>query len=377
MIPSIYIYYVKAVHNDNTGLSTTKPNLNISYYYDQTSQYTMKKKPHIYIIYTGGTIGMKKTPQGYEPESGFLGAFIQNLPEFFHEDMPHFTLFEHNPLIDSSNMSPYQWHDIAYIIQNNYKKYDGFVVLHGTDTMAYTASALSFMLENLSKPVIVTGSQIPLSQLRSDGQQNLLNSLYVAAHYPIHEVCLFFNNKLFRGNRTTKVCADSFNAFSSPNYPALLESGIQIKVHTGIVSAPLQKKLKVQPIQTQSISMLNLYPGIQPELLEHVLNQPIQALILLTFGAGNAPQDPQMLEQFKKATDRGMIIVNLSQCMQGSVNMNSYATGQTLQKAGMISGFDMTKEAALTKLHYLLSKELSHKEVRRMFCLPMKGEMTL
>lgn len=337
----------------------------------------MKKQPHIYIIYTGGTIGMKKTPQGFQPESGFLGNYIKNLPEFFHEDMPKFTLFEHSPLIDSSNMSPHQWHDIARIIQKQYKKYDGFVVLHGTDTMAYTASALSFMLENLSKPVIVTGSQIPLSQLRSDGQQNLLHSLYVAAHYPIHEVCLFFNNKLFRGNRTTKVCADSFNAFSSPNYPALLESGIQIKVNTGTISTPVQKRLKVQPIETQSISMLNLYPGIHTALIEHILNQPIQALILLTFGAGNAPQDPKMLEQFHQATERGVIIVNLSQCMQGSVNMASYATGQTLQKAGMISGFDMTKEAALTKLHYLLSKGLSPQEIRALFCRPMKGEITV
>lgn len=334
------------------------------------------KKPHIYILYTGGTIGMKKTSQGYAPESGFLGTYIKSLPEFYHPDMPDFTLEEHQPLIDSSNMSPSHWQEIAYKIQEKYEDYDGFVILHGTDTMAYTASALSFMLESLSKPVIVTGSQIPLSQLRSDGQQNLLNALYVCAHYPTHEVCLFFNNKLFRGNRTTKACTDSFNAFRSPNFDPLLESGIQIKVHQDVVKAPISKPLQVQSMQSHSIHMLNLYPGIPLDFIEALLKQKMDALILLTFGAGNAPQDPAFLKLFQQASDQGVIIVNLSQCMQGGVNMTTYAAGQTLAKIGIISGHDMTKEAALTKLHYLLSSSLSKEEIKQQFSLPLRGEMS-
>jgi L-asparaginase len=334
------------------------------------------KKTNIYIIYTGGTIGMKPTSHGYSPEPGFLGEYIQNLPEFFHHSMPNFTLYEHSPLIDSSNMSPQHWQDIANIIQKEYENYDGFVVLHGTDTMAYTASALSFMFENLSKPVIVTGSQIPLSQLRSDGQHNLLNAMYLAAHFPIHEVTLFFNNQLFRGNRTTKVCADSFNAFDAPNHHVLIESGIKIKVNQAQIESPIQRRLRVQQIKPQAISILSLYPGIDFDWIAQVLDQPIKALILMTFGAGNAPQDPKLLKLLKKADSQQKITINLSQCMQGSVNMQSYAAGQALQNVGMISGLDMTKEASLAKIHYLLSGNHSYHEIKAKFGTSLRGELT-
>jgi len=216
----------------------------------------------IYVAYTGGTIGMKKSAQGYVPVAGHLSQCVENMPEFFRDEMPEFTINEYCPLMDSSNMAPSDWVTIARDIEQNYADYDGFVILHGTDTMAYTASALSFMLQNLSKPVIVTGSQIPLAALRSDGQTNLLNSLYVAANYPIPEVGLFFNNTLYRGNRSTKADANGFNAFASPNYPSLLEAGIQIQLNAGELSEPLTHELKVIEMTPQPIGVVMLYPGI-------------------------------------------------------------------------------------------------------------------
>ena len=333
-------------------------------------------KRSIYVAYTGGTIGMQNTANGFAPVSGFLTECIQSISEFYHPDMPNFDIHEYTPLIDSSNMAPTDWQLIANDIKQNYQKYDGFVILHGTDTMAYTASALSFMLQGLSKPVIITGSQIPLAQLRSDGQTNLLNALYIAANYPIAEVGLFFNNKLFRGTRTTKAHADGFNAFASPNFPLLLEAGIKISLRAGKIAMPSTTPLKVDTIVPQPIGVVTLYPGMSPDIINNILLQPVKALIMLTYGVGNAPEDPTLLSILKQATDRGIIIINLTQCFQGRVNMKGYATGCALAQAGVISGADMTVEAALAKLHYLLSQSKSTDEIKHMMQRNLIGELT-
>ena len=249
------------------------------------------QKKNIYVAYTGGTIGMQRSAQGYIPVSGHLQQQLANMPEFHRPEMPDFTIHEYQPLIDSSDMTPQDWQSIAEDIRQNYDRYDGFVILHGTDTMAFTASALSFMLENLAKPVIVTGSQIPLAELRSDGQQNLLNSLYVAANYPISEVSLFFNNTLYRGNRTTKAHADGFNAFASPNLSALLEAGIHIRRLNTPPAPAGQGELKVHTITPQPIGVVTIYPGISADVVRNFLRQPVKELILRSYGVGNAPQN--------------------------------------------------------------------------------------
>lgn len=334
-------------------------------------------KKNIYVAYTGGTIGMQRSAQGYIPVSNHLQEQLQAMPEFHREEMPDFTIHEYQPLMDSSDMTPADWRVIANDIRDNYADYDGFVILHGTDTMAFTASALSFMLENLSKPVIVTGSQIPLAELRSDGQQNLLNSLYVAANHPINEVGLFFNNTLFRGNRTTKAHADGFNAFASPNLAPLLEAGIHIrKLHTP--SAPASNgPLKVHEITPQPVGVLTLYPGISPDVIRNFLQQPVKALILRSYGVGNAPQNQGFLDVLQEASKRGILVINLTQCTSGKVNMDGYATGNALARAGVISGADLTLEAALTKLHYLLSQPLTTEQVRKLMRQNLRGELTV
>ncbi|MGL4207569.1 MAG: asparaginase [Aeromonadaceae bacterium] len=334
----------------------------------------MKKK--IYIANTGGTIGMLRSEQGYIPQPGFMESCLAGMPEFHRPEMPEYTIHEYQPLIDSSDMTPEDWQRIAQDIQAHYEEYDGFVVLHGTDTMSFTASALSFMLEDLTKPVIITGSQIPLAELRSDGQQNLLNALYLAANYPIHEVTLFFNNQLFRGNRSTKVHADGFHAFDSPNFPPLLDAGIHIQLVAGELAKPNLKPLRLHNIAPQPIGVVTLYPGIAFEVIGNLLRQPVKALILLTYGVGNAPQHPQLLAELKEASARGIIIVNLSQCLRGRVNMGGYATGNALAEAGVLSGFDMTTEAALTKLHFLLSQPLSTEQIREQMQSNLRGELT-
>ncbi len=333
-------------------------------------------RKHIYIAYTGGTIGMKPSKQGYVPAAGFLADTLKNMPEFHRSEMPLFTLHEYDNLIDSSDMNPSDWQRIADDIANNYHKYDGFIILHGTDTMAYTASALSFMLEDLSKPVIVTGSQIPLAELRSDGQVNLLNALYVAANYPIAEVGLFFNNRLLRGNRSRKVDADGFSAFDSPNFPPLLEAGINIRVKAGTLATQSSHTLTVSSVKAQPIGMVSLYPGIAPEVIKNTLQQPVNALILLSYGVGNAPQNPELIAQLKYAKTREIPVLNCTQCMRGRVNMGGYATGHGLQEVGVLSGSDMTPEAALAKLHYLLSKGLTYQDISKKLTQNLRGELS-
>lgn len=340
----------------------------------------MKKR--IYIAYTGGTIGMKKSPQGYIPVEGYITDVLNSMTELKRAEMPEFTISEYSPVIDSSNMSPRDWQYIANDIKQNYAQYDGFVVLHGTDTMAYTASALSFMFQDLAKPVIVTGSQIPLSEIRSDGLNNLLNALYLAANYPIYEVGLFFNNKLYRGNRATKSDADGFNAFDSPNLPALVDAGIQIEVNSNLL-LPKPKltsqdnELNVIEIKDQPIGVVSLYPGISHLVIANILAQPVNALIIQSYGVGNAPEDPKLLAEIKQANDRGILVVNRTQCHRGRVFMDGYATGHALKEAGVLSAHDMTLEACLTKIHHLLSQNLPFEEVRMLFNKNLKGEMSV
>lgn len=338
-------------------------------------------KKNIYVAYTGGTIGMKQSDQGYIPVKGHLTDAINRTPDFHRTEMPDFVINEYEPLIDSSNMTPKDWQRIADDIYQHYDDFDAFVVLHGTDTMAYTASALSFMFQHLSKPIIVTGSQIPFSQLRSDGQENLLNSLFIAANYPINEVGLYFNNKLFRGNRSIKAYADGFNAFDSPNMEPLLEAGIDIKIKAGRLADTTTEKerqaLKLVPITPQPVGVVHLYPGISHELISNVLQQPVKALILRSYGVGNAPQDEQLLSVLKQATEKGILILNLSQCVKGKVNMGGYATGSSLSQCGLISGADMTLEAALTKLHFLLSQNLPYETLCQLMQENLRGELSL
>ncbi|MDO6692397.1 asparaginase [Aliiglaciecola sp. 3_MG-2023] len=333
-------------------------------------------KKRIYVAYTGGTIGMRPSNQGYIPVSGFLTETLNNMPEFHRPEMPEFKIHEYQSLIDSSDMSPTDWQNIADDISANYADYDGFIILHGTDTMAYTASALSFMLEDLGKPVIVTGSQIPLAELRSDGQVNLLNALYIAANYPISEVSLYFNNRLFRGNRSRKVDADGFAAFGSPNYPELLRAGIDIELIAGKISQPTQKIMRVSPVNAQPIGVVTLYPGISAEVIRNTIQQPVKALVLLSYGVGNAPQNKALLAQLKAAQQNDIIVLNCTQCVSGKVNMSGYANGHVLREVGVVSGNDMTPEAALAKLHYLLSKDLSVDEIKHQLITNLRGELS-
>jgi len=335
----------------------------------------MKKR--ILILNTGGTISSVKSSQGYEPVLGYVAAALSFLPALRHPDMPDYVIREYQPLLDSSNMTMSDWNRIASDIANDYDKFDGFVVFHGTDTMAYTASALSFMLENLAKPVIVTGSQIPLSEVRNDAADNVITSLWLCAHQPVNEVCIYFNQHLLRGNRAQKVSAQRFNAFDSPNFPHLAHVGINIDVHQDLLLAPPASPFRLQTIRPHFIANLRLFPGFVADVLGYLLQQPLQGLILETYGSGNAPNnDPRFLRLLTEACDRGVIIINCTQCQQGKVEMAQYATGNSLQQAGLVSGHDMTPEAAHCKLLYLFSKDLSIEEVKTRMESNLCGELT-
>lgn len=330
----------------------------------------------ILIINTGGTISSVKTDRGYEPAAGYVEQALAQIPYLNHKDMPEYVVKEYQPLLDSSNMTVNDWNRIGEDIAHAYNHFDGFIVFHGTDTMAYTASALSFMLEHLGKPVIVTGSQIPLSEVRNDAIDNVVTSLWLCAHEAINEVCIFFNQRLMRGNRAQKVSAQRFNAFASPNYPQLASIGIDIKLQEHLLQKPPTKPFNLQTIKPQFIANFRLFPGFASDVLAFILNQPLRGLILETYGAGNAQNnDPNFLTLLKEACDRGIIIINCTQCQQGRVVMDKYATGHSLKQAGLISGHDMTPEAAHCKLLYLLSKDLPNEQIKTMMEQDLVGEL--
>jgi L-asparaginase len=336
-------------------------------------------RKRVYIAHTGGTIGMNRTRNGYGPQRGYLQQQMDAMPELQHPTIPSFTIHDYDPLLDSSNMTPVEWVKIARDIATHHDDYDGFIVLHGTDTMAYTASALPFMLEGLRKPVLITGSQIPLCEVRNDARENLITSLLIAANYEIPEVCLYFGGKLLRGCRSTKVSADGFAAFDSPNFPQLGTVGIDIEVNWNLVrKANGEGTLRVAELRAPVVSALRLFPGISPDLLRNVLRPPLQGLVLEAYGIGNAPdQNRDFLAAIEEATSRGVVVVDCTQCLEGTVDLSEYATGTALARAGVISGYDLTAEAALAKLYYLLSRGESLDAVKRDMQRDLRGEMTV
>ena len=334
----------------------------------------MRKR--ILIINTGGTISSIKRNQGYEPAPGYVQSVLATIPTLKHADMPDYVVKEYQPLLDSSNMTVNEWNHIATDIANEYQNFDGFLVLHGTDTMAYTASALSFMLENLGKPVIITGSQIPFSEVRNDATENVTTSLWLCANQPLNEVCIYFHQHLLRGNRAQKVSSQRFKAFDSPNFPLLATIGTDIEMHHHLLRQPPKKAFQLQRITPNFIANFRLFPGFASDVLSYILNQSLRGLILETYGSGNAQNnDPQFLNLLKAACDRGVVIVNCTQCPQGRVEMSHYATGHTLKEAGLISGHDMTPEAAHCKLLYLLSKDLDSDTIKKLMEKDLCGEL--
>jgi len=341
----------------------------------------LSKKPNILLIYTGGTIGMVRNGQ-----SGALAAFdfselLNHIPEIKLLDCTIETFSFEKP-IDSSNMNPEKWVQIAQVIEEKYSDFDGFVVLHGSDTMAYSASALSFMLENLQKPVIFTGSQLPIGQLRTDAKENLITSIEIALmqknNVPVvQEVALYFEYKLYRGNRATKINADFFNAFASPNYPFLVESGVNINVDDNSLLKPKSNKsLIVRKKMDDNVVILKLFPGINKQTIESIINIPhLRGIILETYGSGNAMTEDWFVEQLQNAINKGLHIVNVTQCAGGRVSMGNYETSTQLKKIGIISGKDSTTEAAVTKMMYLLGENIDDKNFKDLFETALRGEM--
>ncbi len=336
----------------------------------------------ILLIYTGGTIGMQKDHRSAALKPFDFSQLVNNIPELNQLDCAIDSRSFPRPL-DSSNMNPMHWADMAEMIESAYDSYDGFVVLHGSDTMSYTASALSYMLENLQKPIVFTGSQLPIGDLRTDAKENLITAIQFASLRSnglpvIREVGLYFENQLYRANRTTKINAEQFEAFSSPNFPPLAISGVHLTVNSEYLFRPeTRRKFTVHKEMDTHVAILKLFPGIRREVLNGVLCIPgLRGLVLETYGAGNAPTEAWLLEDLGEAIGRGLHVVNVSQCRGGSVIMGRYETSEALRRIQLINGKDITTEAAITKLMYMLGSQVSPKAFKTIFESSLRGEMT-
>lgn len=335
----------------------------------------------VLIIYTGGTIGMVKNPRDGSLKPLDFDKFYTHLPVL--ENYPIDISFISLPrVIDSSDMNPGFWREIGQLIYTHYEQHDGFVILHGSDTMAYTASALSFMLENLNKPVILTGSQLPIGMIRSDARENLINSIEIASTYEedtpiVPEVAICFENKLFRGNRTAKINAENFDAFISPNYPLLAEIGVHIKFNKTAIARPTFKKLKLLDAFQERVGVLKLFPGMSLSYARSVLLHPdIDIIIIESYGSGNAPTHSEFLALLKEAIQSGKIIFNVTQCKGGSVIMGKYEASKQLLDLGVVSGYDITLEAAITKSMFLLGNVQDPQKIRELLNKNLRGEIT-
>ena len=326
---------------------------------------------------------MRPSKNGYEPAAGYLAKQMAQMDELSQAPMPEFEVIEHDPLVDSSNMTTEIWQTIAAEISKNYSRFDGFVILHGTDTMAFTASALAFMLNGLDKPVILTGAQLPLGQIRNDARENLKTAMMLAANYSIPEVSLFFGDHLFRGCRSTKVSATRFDAFDSPNYSPLATVGTAIEIFDEHIRLRENEdgnksRLVIKTIDTAEISAFRLFPGLSVDILRHFLQRPLKGIILETYGDGNGPtNNPKFIDAITEASDNGMVILGCTQCTHGGMTQASYATGTALTRAGVIPGRDMTIEASLAKMMFLFSQNLPVEEIKKQLEENLVGELTL
>ena len=343
----------------------------------------MQKK--ILLLYTGGTIGMKQDPVTLALKPFNFNQILEEVPELKKFGCEIDT-YSFDPLIDSSDMQPEFWVRLAKMIQENYSRYDGFVVLHGTDTMSYTASALSFMFENLAKPVVLTGSQLPIGMLRTDGKENLISSIEIASSSDengnpvVPEVCIYFDAHLYRGNRTTKYNAENFRAFRSANFPVLADVGIHIKFNPNNILVPdsFSEPLKISTALDTRVAVLRIFPGITPEVMDAILGmEGIRGVVLETFGSGNAPTAEWFTERIKNAVRRGLLVLNVTQCQAGKVDMDAYATGIALKNEGVISGYDSTIEAALAKMFYVLGQTNDLSKAKELLNSNLRGEISI
>ena len=341
----------------------------------------MKSKSNILLIYTGGTIGMIKDSETGSLENFNFNDLLEYIPELNLLDCNVSSKSFSKP-IDSSNMKPSNWLEIGTIVEDNYESYDGFVILHGSDTMSYTASALSFMLENLSKPVIFTGSQLPIGDLRTDAKENLITSIQIASliekNQPvIQEVGVYFEYKLYRANRTTKINAEHFEAFDSPNYPPLIISGVNLFVNYDFLLKPKKnKKLVVHKIFEPNVLLVKLFPGINEKMINHILSTPnLKGVIFETYGSGNLTNEKWFLKALKIIIDKNIPVINVTQCVGGSVDMNIYSTNIIYRNIGIISGKDISTEAAVTKLMLMLGQNIPANNFKTKFETSLRGEM--